>query len=64
MSKKKQTYESAMNELQKIVNEMQEEKVTIDQITEKVKRAKDLMGFCKNKLRDVEGNVESLFDNE
>lgn len=62
MSNKKQTYESAIKELQQIVNEMQEEMVSIDEITEKVKRAKTLMVFCKNKLRDVEGDVSTLFE--
>ena len=62
MSNKKQTYESAIKELQQIVNEMQEEMVSIDEITEKVKRAKELMAFCKNKLRDVEADVSTLFE--
>jgi len=64
MSKKKQTYESAIKELQQIVNEMQEEMISIDEITEKVKRAKELMDFCKNKLREVVGNVDSLFEDQ
>ena len=62
MSKKKQTYESAIKELQQIVNEMQEEMVSIDEITEKVKRAKELMDFCKNKLREVGEDVDSLLE--
>ena len=63
MSKKKQTYESAIKELQQIVNEMQEEMVSIDEITEKVKRAKELMDFCKNKLREVGEDVSGLLEN-
>jgi len=62
MSKKKQTYESAIKELQQIVNEMQEEMVSIDEITEKVKRAKELMDFCKNKLREVGEDVDKLLE--
>lgn len=62
MSKKKQTYESAIKELQQIVNEMQEEMVSIDEITEKVKRAKELMDFCKSKLREVGNDVDSLLE--
>lgn len=62
MSKQKQTYESAIKELQQIVNDMQEEMVNIDEITEKVKRAKELMDFCKNKLREAGEDVDNLLE--
>ena len=57
MSKKKQTYTSALEELQKIIEEIQAEEVSIDDLAEKVKKASDLIRFCKEKLRTTEGEL-------
>ena len=57
MSKRKVTYTSAMEELQKIISEIQEEKVSMDDLTEKVKRAAALIQFCKEKLRKTESEL-------
>lgn len=54
MAKKKLTYTSALEELQNIINEIQEETVSLDDLSEKVKRASELIQFCKNKLRLTE----------
>lgn len=64
MTKKSQpiaSYETALEELQIIVAELQEESVSIDDLSEKVKRAAALIQFCKNKLRSTEEEVEDLF---
>ena len=47
MGKRKITYSSAMEELQAIISEIQEEKVSMDDLTEKVKKAAELIQFCK-----------------
>jgi exodeoxyribonuclease VII small subunit len=54
MSKRKKTYASSMEELQNIISEIQTEKVGMDDLTEKVKRAAELIQFCKEKLRKTE----------
>ena len=59
---KKMTYESAVTELQTIVNAMQEETVSIDQLSDKARRAAELIKFCKEKLRNTEKVVDSLFE--
>jgi len=63
MPKKKTTYESALRELQQIVTQLQEEVVSMDELSGKVKRAADLIAFCKDKLRKTEEEVEGLFGN-
>ena len=60
MSKKKQTYASSLEELQNIVNEIQEETVSLDNLSEKVKRASELIQFCKEKLRKTESELNDV----
>lgn len=65
MSKNKKqplSYEKAMKELQEIVIKMQEGKIGIDDLSEKVAYAKELIGFCKEKLRTTEEEIKDLND--
>jgi exodeoxyribonuclease VII small subunit len=54
------TYDIALKELQNIVNDLQEEALGIDQLSDKVKRAAVLIQFCKEKLRSTEDEVKNL----
>lgn len=62
---KKQTikisYENAMKELQEIVTNLQEEVTSVDELSDKVKRAAELIDYCKTKLRSTEEDIEKLF---
>lgn len=62
MAKKQLTYEAAMTELQQIVQELQEQAINIDELTEKVKRSAELLSYCREKLRTVEKETEHLFE--
>lgn len=59
---KQQTYESALTEVQSIVNELQEETVSIDDLSKKVERAATLIQFCREKLRATETKIQSVFE--
>jgi exodeoxyribonuclease VII small subunit len=54
-----QTYESAYNELQQIVSALQNDAISIDDLSEKVTRASELVAFCQDKLRNTELKVNS-----
>lgn len=54
------TYESAWNELQQIVAELQAESVSVDQLAEKVERAAALVAFCRTRLRQTEEKLDQL----
>lgn len=56
-AKKITSYDNAIEELQLIVNDLQAEVVSIDSLSDKVKRASELIAFCKNKLRETEDAV-------
>ncbi len=64
MTKKKQTYESAYAELQKILEAIQTKEVSLDALAAQLKRAKELILFCKEKLRAVESELEDVFDDD
>ena len=58
----KLTYEEALQELQQIVAQLQEDTVSVDELSEKVKRAAELIAYCREKLRTTEENLEGLFE--
>jgi len=60
MSKKKISYDSALNELQNIVAEIEGEEIGIDELSKKVKRAAELLKFCQEKLRQTEEDVNEI----
>ncbi len=58
MANKKPTYGEAVEELERIITEIEEESVDVDALTEKVKRATFLIGFCKDRLKDTGVEVQ------
>lgn len=57
---KKINYTEAYSELQKIVSEIEQGNITVDELTEKVKRATELIKICKNKLSTTEEDVNKI----
>lgn len=57
---KRITYEGALNELQNIVAEIEDEEISIDQLSKKVKRAAELLKICQKKLRQTEEDVNEI----
>lgn len=58
------TYEKAMEELEQIVSKIEEGKMNVDFLAENLKRAKDLVAFCKRKLTSVDDEVSKIFEGE
>jgi exodeoxyribonuclease VII small subunit len=52
--KEKLTYQKAYDELAKIVEEIEEGKVKLDTLSDKITRATELIGFCQSGLRSAE----------
>lgn len=48
------TYSDAYQELQDIVNALQRDEISIDDLAEKVKRGEYLVQYCQDKLRQTE----------
>jgi exodeoxyribonuclease VII small subunit len=53
-------YTNAFKELQEIVYEIEQGEITVDQLSEKVKRAALLIKICKNKLQATEEDVAGI----
>ena len=53
-------YTSAFEELQNIINEIEQEEISVDELSEKVKRAAQLIRICKAKLVSTEEDVNTI----
>lgn len=62
MGKKKPTYETALQELQEILAQLQDQQVSVDELSQKVKRAAELITYCREKLRKVKEETDRLFE--
>jgi Exonuclease VII small subunit. len=59
----KLTYTKAVEELEKILAELESnEDVNMELISEKVKRAAELMKFCKKTLHELNGELEKAIE--
>jgi exodeoxyribonuclease VII small subunit len=58
----KPTYTEAFDELQKIVSEIEEGHISVDELSAKVKRAAFLIKICKHKLTSTEEDVNKILN--
>lgn len=52
------TFDMAYAEIEEIVQQIENEAIPLDQLAEKVKRAKELIAFCNEKLRNIEAELK------
>jgi exodeoxyribonuclease VII small subunit len=53
-------YTEAFEELQEIVTEIEQGEISVDELSEKVKRASKLISICKSKLTKTEEDVNKI----
>ncbi|MBI4653597.1 MAG: exodeoxyribonuclease VII small subunit [Nitrospirae bacterium] len=53
-------YADAFQELQRIVSEIERGQISVDELSEKVKRAAQLIKICKSKLTSTEEDVNKI----
>jgi exodeoxyribonuclease VII small subunit len=58
--KQEQKYEAAFAELQTIVRKMENEELDIDEMSEQLKRAQELIKFCKDKLTKTDEEIKKI----
>ena len=60
--KRNPTFDKAFSDLTKLVNQIEDDKIQVDTLFEKVKEANDLIKFCETKLRtidkEIKGNIK------
>ena len=58
------TYSDAMKQLEEISRSISSGELDVDQLASKLKQAKELMEFCKQKLQSVEADVNTILDEQ
>jgi len=53
-------YEAAYAELQAIVRKMENDELDIDQMSDQLKRAKELIKLCKDKLTKTDEEIKKI----
>jgi len=48
--------------LQSIIDQLQEDQVSVDELSQKARRAAELIQLCREKLRETEEDIGGLFD--
>ncbi len=61
MAKKVLTYKKAIDEIENILSEIENNDIDIDTMSKKVSRVSELLNFCKSKLTETEEEVERIF---
>lgn len=60
MSKKTIKYNEAINELNSILSDLESERVDVDELTARVKRAVELIKLCREKIEETELEVRKI----
>lgn len=58
--KKKETYSQAMERLEKIVSQIDNNELEIDVLAEKIKEANEIITFCSDKLMKADREVKKI----
>ena len=64
MAKKEIKYEEAVAQLEEIVDKMENDELDIDQLSEQLNRAKELVKLCKDKLTKTDEEIKKLLSED
>jgi len=62
-TKKKITYKKAVQELEEILTEIKQGEIDVDKLSEKIKRAYELIEICQDKIKKAEVEVKKITEN-
>ncbi len=62
MTKEKISYSEAVAEIESILQKIEEAKLDVDELAEKVKRVTDLLKICRDKLHNTETQIGGILD--
>lgn len=62
--KKEMKYEEALAQLEDIVGKMEEGQLDIDTLGEQLKKAKELIKLCKDRLTKTDEEIRMIMSNE
>ena len=64
MKKNQNDYDKAMLQLEKLVERIQNGEMGLEEMRNEVKIAMDLIQLCRNKLRNIETDLEKTLEEE
>lgn len=64
MAKKEIKYEEAVAQLEEIVDKMENDELDIDQLSDQLKHAKELVKLCKDKLTKTDEEIKKLLSED
>ncbi len=62
MVKKEQTYAEALAEVEKILAQLESNELDVDKMATAVKRAAELLQFCREKLRATDEEIQKVME--
>ncbi|MDD4921947.1 MAG: exodeoxyribonuclease VII small subunit [Bacteroidales bacterium] len=62
MTEKKFSYNAAMQEVEQILASLENNNLDVDEMSQKVKRATELLQACKQKLYQVDAEIQAVFE--
>ena len=62
--KKKETYSQAMERLEKIVSQIDNNELEIDELSVKINEANEIIAFCSDKLTKADREVQKLLSDK
>ncbi|WP_071147257.1 exodeoxyribonuclease VII small subunit [Bacteroides ihuae] len=62
MAAKKETYSQAIERLEKIVRQIDNNELDIDTLSEKIKDANEIIASCSAKLMKADAEIEKLLE--
>jgi exodeoxyribonuclease VII small subunit len=54
---KKQKIDSAFSELSKMLSDLENEKIPLENLEDHIKKATELMKYCETQLRSIQENI-------
>jgi exodeoxyribonuclease VII small subunit len=54
------TYNIAFSKLEKLVEQIEDDKIQLDTLADKVKEANELINFCEQKLRTINSSIKAV----
>lgn len=64
MAKKEKTYKEALAEVEEILEKLQSSDLDIDRMEKDVKKASELIAYCRNRLRATEEKLNAMLTEE
>ena len=64
MTKEKMNYDTAVSEIEEILEKIEEGDLGVDELAEKVKRVSHLLKICRDRLHATEEQINKILDSE